>query len=90
MLSSDCRRKFVLLRKLECDTPHESEHLINPLRSGKGNNKQNEAVKIQSNFYPNISKYISESVEVEIQKAFSLLSLPLMNADANSPQTLAI
>ena len=70
--------------------PHESDHLINLLRSGKGKNKQKQAEKIQSNLYPEISKYISESVGMEIQKAFSMSSLPLMNAEDNSPQTLAI
>ena len=45
--------------KLKCDTPHESDHLINPLRSGKGKNKQTQAEIIQSNLYPEISKYIS-------------------------------
>ena len=71
--------------KLKCDTPPESDHPINPLRSGKGKNKQKQAERIKSNLYPEISKYISESVGVEIQKAFSLSSLPLMNVDANSP-----
>ena len=45
--------------KLKCDTPHESDHPINPLRSGKGKNKQKQAERIQSNLYPEISKYIS-------------------------------
>ena len=76
--------------KLKWDNPHESDHPINALHSGKENNKQKQTERIQSNLYPEISKYISESVGVEIQKAFSRSSLPLRNVDANSPQTLAI
>ena len=76
--------------KFECDTLHESDHLINPLRSGNEKNEQKQVEKFQSNFYPEISKYICESIEVEIQKAFSLSSKPLMNAEVNSSQTLAI
>ena len=76
--------------KLKCDNPHVSDHPINPLRLGKGKNKQKQAERIQSNLYPEISKFISESVGVEIQKAFSWSSLPLRNVDANSTQTLAI
>ena len=41
--------------KLKCDNPHESDHTINPLHSGKEKNKQKQAERIQSNLYPEIS-----------------------------------
>ena len=75
--------------KLKCDTPMRVIISLTPYVRGKERINKNRQ-RIQSNLYPEISKYITESVGVEIQKAFSLSSLPLMNVNANSPQTLAI
>ena len=52
-----------------------SDYLINPSRSGKGKNR--------------MQKQAENSVKL-VQQAFSMSSLPVMNADANSPQTLTI
>ena len=76
--------------KLKCDTPMRVIIPLTPYVRGRERIKKKQAERIQSNLYPEISKYISESVGKEIQKAFSLSSLPLMNVDANSSQTFAI
>ena len=62
---------------------------INPLHTGNGKNKNKQAKEIQSNLYSEISKFISESVGIEMQKALSMSSLPVTNTDVKSLQTLA-
>ena len=63
--------------------------VINPLLSGKDKNKvKKQAEKIKSNLYPEISKFITESVGIEMERALSMTNLQMSDMDVKGPQTL--
>ena len=73
--------------KLTFQTPHESCQVINPLFAGKDKDKlKKQAEKIKSNLYPEISKFITTSVGIEMERALSMINLS--NTDVKGPQTL--
>ena len=75
--------------KLTCQTPHESCQVINPLFAGKDKDKlKKQAEQIKSNLYPQISKFITTSVGIEMERALSMTNLQMSNTDVNGPQTL--
>ena len=75
--------------KLTCQTPHESCQVINPLFARKDKDKlEKQAEQIESNLYLEISKFITKSVGIEMERALSMTNLQMSNADVKSPQTL--
>ena len=72
--------------KLTCQTPHESCPIINPLLAGKDKNKvKKRAEKTGSNLYPEISKFIAESVGIEMERALSMTNLQMSDMNVKSP-----
>ena len=68
---------------------NESCQVINPLFAGKDKDKlEKHAEQIKSNLYPEISKFITKSVGIEMERALSLTNLQMSNTDVKGPQTL--